>query len=364
MSKDIFESQIGTMLRNAEAPVPSGAWAAIRAQIPSVAVHLPKSSFGFGTAMIAGAVVLMSLGIYSETREISTPQERSLTQIVTMNEPLSAQNDAPVETGEPAVEATALDVAEPSVSNISEDANIIAISSSSHQETDAIAEIESVSNIDISENVDPAPTRNYTSQVDRAAQPEIAPVISSIDRQPHSEDVSTPAAEKLNVAIKKSATVGYAPFKVTFENLGNASSQLWDFGQFGKSAERKTEVVFTDPGTYTVWLTAFSEGGEQDAKYVTIDVREGSSCYLPNSIKPDGVNRVLKAEGVNLKSFVLTVVNSTGSIVFQSRDIDEPWVFDPSLHDRDGEIYIATVQAVGLDGKNLSIAAQRINIVY
>jgi hypothetical protein len=59
----------------------------------------------------------------------------------------------------------------------------------------------------------------------------------------------------------------------------------------------------------------------------------------------------------------MTIVNSKGSVVFQSLDIDAPWVFDHAVHGQDGEFYIAIVRAKGLDGKEYN-NRQRLNIIY
>jgi PKD repeat protein len=68
---------------------------------------------------------------------------------------------------------------------------------------------------------------------------------------------------------------GEAPHEVTFENLSlNATTWKWDFGDGYNSPDQNPTHVYTEPGKYTVTLTAFNEYGEEDTKIKTqyIDV--------------------------------------------------------------------------------------------
>ena len=57
-------------------------------------------------------------------------------------------------------------------------------------------------------------------------------------------------------------TNGVAPLSVSFTNLSaNASSYIWDFGDGNSSTATNTSNIYTNPGTYTITLTAASLGG-------------------------------------------------------------------------------------------------------
>ena len=69
---------------------------------------------------------------------------------------------------------------------------------------------------------------------------------------------------------------GYAPLSVQFTNLSeNATSVTWDFENDGIPDSIESDPVheFTDPGTYTVNLTAINGNGTA-SKLATINVTE------------------------------------------------------------------------------------------
>jgi PKD repeat protein len=57
-------------------------------------------------------------------------------------------------------------------------------------------------------------------------------------------------------------TNGIAPLSVSFTNLSaNASSYTWDFGDGNSSTATNASNIYTNPGTYTITLTAAGPGG-------------------------------------------------------------------------------------------------------
>jgi hypothetical protein len=170
--------------------------------------------------------------------------------------------------------------------------------------------------------------------------------------------------EPLRASIRAENLKGYAPFEIDFEALGNFTAIDWDFGPYGNSTDVNARRTFDRPGTYTVMLTAYGEGGTTITDMVTIEVREGSNLVVPDSFTPngDGINDTFRAEGVNLASYQLTVTDARGNVVFQTRNIDEPWVFN-GMPGSEMEAYFATIRAEGIDGKTFKVR-QRINIIY
>ncbi|MEW6072794.1 MAG: PKD domain-containing protein [Planctomycetota bacterium] len=85
-------------------------------------------------------------------------------------------------------------------------------------------------------------------------------------------DTPPPAAD-----FAGSPTIGDAPLEVTFTDLttGDVSSWSWSFGDGGTSAVRHPAYTYTQPGTYTVSLTASGIGGsdtETKADYVLVEI--------------------------------------------------------------------------------------------
>ena len=81
-----------------------------------------------------------------------------------------------------------------------------------------------------------------------------------------------PAAPVANFA--PSALRGYAPLSVRFTNAtsGQVNTWAWDFGDGASSDEKSPLHVFTEPGIYTVKLTATGLTDPASSKTVTINV--------------------------------------------------------------------------------------------
>jgi len=76
-------------------------------------------------------------------------------------------------------------------------------------------------------------------------------------------------------------TEGYAPLSVQFNDSSeNATSVNWDFGDGSNSGDRNPVHEFTNPGIYTVNLTATNENGT-DSKLATITVSEKPVPVIP-----------------------------------------------------------------------------------
>lgn len=81
-----------------------------------------------------------------------------------------------------------------------------------------------------------------------------------------------------------SPTSGNYPLAVTFTDLStnNPSSWNWTFGDGGTSTAQNPSHTYTDPGTYTVTLTAtnaFGSDGETKTGYITVN-DPGSSTWV------------------------------------------------------------------------------------
>jgi hypothetical protein len=342
-----------------------GSWNVIQARLQVHGAAGSSGSFGFGAALTVGVGLLLGLATYSALD--SQPESAQATNIY----PAKVVNDTPEEpvfqvNNENGELANAEAVSEPVFvdepkDEVFTDQNEIPevsrseFSSVNSRESDvavapdqdaplAVAALRPAAAVGESEKVLEIAPQILTSSVPDDIAPEKAPFAA---------------------AIRTSGSFGYAPFTVDFEVVGNPAGQVWDFGPYGKSTDSHPTVVFDKPGLYSVMLSAYRGENEQKIEFVTIEVEEGSSFFMPNSFTPDGdgQNDVFLAKGTKLQSFQMTIVNSKGSVVFQSLDIDAPWVFDHAVHGQDGEFYIAIVRAKGLDGKEYN-NRQRLNIIY
>ncbi len=78
-------------------------------------------------------------------------------------------------------------------------------------------------------------------------------------------------------AFSASTTSGPAPLAVSFTDMttGLVSNWSWDFGDLGTSNLQNPSNAYTDPGTYTVTLTAMGPGGiDSEIKHNYISVTE------------------------------------------------------------------------------------------
>jgi len=85
----------------------------------------------------------------------------------------------------------------------------------------------------------------------------------------------SPIRERSPVAIfRTNSSFGSAPMSVQFTDLSfhNPDSWLWQFGDGQTSTLKNPVHLFTEPGTYSVWLTVTNEIGESSTSrriYVT-----------------------------------------------------------------------------------------------
>ena len=101
-------------------------------------------------------------------------------------------------------------------------------------------------------------------------------------------------------------THGYPPLSIQFTDLSqNATGWCWDFGDGNNSTQRNPVHEYTDPGIYSVNLTASNENGT-DSRLTTITVMQpvgvGPYAYIANS-------------GDNTVSVIDTATNNVTAII-------------------------------------------------
>lgn len=91
-------------------------------------------------------------------------------------------------------------------------------------------------------------------------------------------------------------------------------------------------ITWTEPGTYNISVTQFTEGGCEDTESYTVTV---VSCdelvyYVPNSFTPDGDNYnntflPIFTDGFDPFDYHLTIYNRWGETLFESYDASVGW---------------------------------------
>ncbi len=111
-------------------------------------------------------------------------------------------------------------------------------------------------------------------------------------------------------------TTGYAPLTVNFTDMstGSPTSWSWDFGDgVGTSAEQHPSYTYSDPGTYTVTLTATNSYGsdiEQKVGYITVQEMTGTVMHVSDIT----VTRYVKSVFSTGQAYV-TIVDQYGAPV-------------------------------------------------
>lgn len=309
--------------------------------------------------------MLASLGAYSTFREVEAPEatpveivhtETALSETAVIEIDDAASSVAPATADQP-VETPAV-VAKPAESEAAEMVVNAPIDAAPRDEKQMDPPVP-----------DAVPLPIAKSQLATLPEPAAPPRVDVIHPAETTKDDASKgaavAAETpvLRAAIQAANRTGYAPFEIDFTARGNFEEVEWDFGPYGKSADASTRVTFDEPGIYTVSLYGFAHG-DMVSDMVTIEVHEGSNLLVPDSFTPngDGINDTYKAEGVNLESFRMTIVDARGKVVFETRNIEEPWVYQgPPVREMDA--HFAIIQARGIDGKDYNIH-KRINIIF
>ncbi len=357
MNKDIFEIKIGEQLRDANASVPKGAWEAIQSQVQggSSAVSAFKPKLG----LLIGGAMMLSLAYYSANRSTVESHEGASVHHAQM------AHDADLQP-QKAQKANSLKAVESEGQKLPESHAQIAVvekSPSSIVVNDAV-EVREVEAFELDEM--PINSVNQVQTQDRVESPKIQTVVKAPEEMIQEEVAAAVETAQIDAIIGASEIFGYAPLKVKFDNLGDGDSYAWDFGKWGGSREKSPEVTFEEPGTYVVYLTVTSDDGQESVDQIQVKVQEGSSLTVHNAFSPngDGINDTYKIEGAyNIESFLMIITNQRGEIVFQTRDINEGWSYDATVHGGDGDSYFVTYKAVGVDGRVHAAERMALNIV-
>ena len=162
----------------------------------------------------------------------------------------------------------------------------------------------------------------------------------------------------LTVKIKANTLKGKAPLDVEFNVEGNAVAYSWDFGDGSEiSSQENSFHTFSNPGKYTIKLTAIDKNANAKTTIQVITVESNHSSSLsavPTVFSPngDGINDIVKIDGENIKEFTALVRDAKGNLVFEWKSIEGFW----DGRDLNNQIlpkgtYYIVVVAIGEDGE-------------
>ena len=331
MHKDSFEQIIGAKLRGASAAVPSGAWDAIRKETNAPGQSgLSNQGISFVGMAITAVIMIGGMALYSPSSTTGRTSEfASITPSPATSEPTSSYA---LTSTEPEMKLGAkLDESQvtievdqvPSVSGQISNAALIATP----------AELTSISM-----------TRVSSILVEKGMEPPALLKANSAG--------ALAAAESPQARISASVVEGYAPLTIQLINTGKADVNVWDFGS-GERIGASIDAEFDEPGTYRIYLIASNENGKSTQDEVTIVVREASSFDIPNSFSPngDGLNESYGVRrALHIKDFLLVITDEQGTNIFQTKDLNQSWTFDPSRLAHPESRLFVNYRAVGADG--------------
>jgi gliding motility-associated-like protein len=148
-------------------------------------------------------------------------------------------------------------------------------------------------------------------------------------------------------------TSGFAPLTVTFTNtsVGATSGYSWSFGDGNSSTSVNPQNIFTNPGSYTVSLIAYS-GTCSDTLTKVIMVDAGFSIEIPNVFTPnnDGTNDFFTIKSTGVKELTLQIYNRWGQKMYEFTGAKAAWDGVSANGTKVSEgTYFYFVKAIGYD---------------
>lgn len=134
----------------------------------------------------------------------------------------------------------------------------------------------------------------------------------------------------------------------------NADTWLWNFGDQNTSGQQSPSHVYTQPGFYTITLTAANQFGCSDTaiRIDYIKINQLPKIFVPNAFSPngDGNNDILYAYAQGTRFFEWKIFNRIGEKVFESNNTTEGW--DGTYIGKDAQpgVYVYTLTVVFEDG--------------
>ena len=126
-----------------------------------------------------------------------------------------------------------------------------------------------------------------------------------------------------------SITTIYDP-EITFSDRSTgADLWFWNFGDGTGAIEQNPRHVYTDTGSFTVWLRVENINGCTDSIPKTILIRDVFTFFAPNAFTPDGdgVNEAFIPQGyaIDYDQYTLYIFDRWGELIYETNDYFAGW---------------------------------------
>ncbi len=117
------------------------------------------------------------------------------------------------------------------------------------------------------------------------------------------------------------------------QSAGGVVSWIWDFGDGSFGGGANPYHTYADAGTYIIEQTVYNVYGCEDVSTRSIEVDDKFNLYVPNTFTPDADNHneffLPQMSGKDLVEFYeFKIFDRWGIKIFETNDVDEPWVGD------------------------------------
>ena len=147
-----------------------------------------------------------------------------------------------------------------------------------------------------------------------------------------------------------------ALIRFTDESKG-ADEWLWDFGDAMNNQSTLQNPLFTyeHPGYYTVMLLVSNNYDCTDTASHIMYIEPEFTIYIPNAFTPDGdgINDSFAPQGVEFTDFEMEIFNRWGESIYQTNNLDKPWVGRPNGGSEILEgVYVYKIRVEDFKGKS------------
>ena len=117
---------------------------------------------------------------------------------------------------------------------------------------------------------------------------------------------------------------------INFTDLSiGADLWLWDFGDSTTANDQHPTHVYTDTGTFTVWLRIENLFGCTDSAAKPVKIKDVYTFFAPNAFTPDGdgINDVFSPQGhaIDEDEYTLYIFDRWGELIHETHDYYEGW---------------------------------------
>jgi gliding motility-associated-like protein len=165
-----------------------------------------------------------------------------------------------------------------------------------------------------------------------------------------------------SIYLEPANTNIYSP-TIIFVSTGTAAETYrWNFGDGNFAFEPYVEHTYDEGGVYPITLTVESGEGCRSEAYSLVTIEDIFNIYVPNAFTPDddGINEYFLPQltgKVFIERYAFRVFDRWGTVLFETKDPDEPWLGDV----RGGDYYAkddvynwqVVVQLKGVDDERI-----------